>query len=142
MPVHHEIDVDAGRIVVQLSGEVTAAEIFGYYAKLAADPLLRPGLGVLADSRDVTAVPSFAEMSMVATSTSRTPPDMRPTHAAVVVAAAWLFGIVRQFGALAERGGIRVMPFYDLEEACEWLASGSGSAFGRDGGLGSAVEQA
>ena len=142
MPVRHEIDVDAGRIVVHLSGSITVAEILRYYQDLASDRLLRPGLTVLADSREVTAVPGFAEMSMVATAQARTPSEVRPTRAAVVVSAAWLFGIIRQFGALAERGGIRVMPFYDEAEAIQWLESGVGTS-GVDGGTaGLAVDQA
>jgi hypothetical protein len=132
VPVHHEIDVDTGRIVVHLSGAVTAAEILAYYADLARDPLLRPGLVVLADCREVTAVPSFPEMSMVATAQSRTSPGMRPTFAAVVVSAPWLFGIVRQFAVLAERSGIHVMPFYELDEATHWLSIGSARASADD----------
>jgi len=142
VPVRHEIDVNAGRIVVHLSGAVTAAEVLAYYADLAVDPLLRPGLTVLADCREVTAVPSFRELSLVANAQWRTPPEVRPTRAAVVVAAAWLFGIVRQFGALAERSGIRVMPFYDDAEAREWLAAETPAAPVDDGNEGSPVERA
>jgi hypothetical protein len=122
VPVRHEIDVDAGLIKVTLSGAVTAAEILAYYARLAVDPLLRPGLAVFADCRDVDAVPTFAEISVVANAHGRSPSTLRPTRAAVVVATAWLFGIVRQFGALAERTGVRVMPFYADDDARRWLA--------------------
>jgi hypothetical protein len=142
VPVHHEIDVAAGRIVVCLSGAVTAGEVLAYYAALAVDPALRPGLTVLADCREVTAVPSFPEMGMVVNAQSRTPPDLRPTRAAVVVAAAWLYGIIRQFSALAERGGIRVMPFYDIEEANRWLANQGEVRPVADQDLGSPVERA
>jgi hypothetical protein len=140
--VRHEIDVNAGRIVVHLSGAVTAAEVLAYYADLAVDPLLRPGLTVLADCREVTAVPSFLELSLVANAQWRTPREVRPTRAAVVVAAAWLFGIARQFGALTERSGIRVMPFYDDTEAREWLAAETPSALVDEGNEGSPVERA
>jgi hypothetical protein len=142
VPVRHEIDVQAGRILVHLSGAVTAAEILAYYAELAADPALRPGLTILADCREVTAVPSFPEMSMVANAQSRTPANLTPRRAAVVVSAAWLFGIVRQFGALAERSGNRVMPFYDVSEALEWLSSGAGAPSIDDRVGGSPMERA
>lgn len=142
MPVRHQIDVGAGRIVVHLSGDVTSAEVLGYYQDLAADPMLRPGLTVLGDCREVTAVPCFSEMSMIATAQSRAPVELRPTRAAVVVSAAWLFGIIRQFGALAERGGIRVMPFYDEREAHQWLASRVRTAAIDGGSEGSSVEGA
>ena len=122
MPVRHEIDVDAGLIKVYLSGAVTSAEILAYYARLAVDPLLRPGLAVLADCSGVDAVPSFAEISIVATGHAHTPSALRPTVAAVVVATPWLFGIVRQFGALVERTGVRVRPFYADDDARRWLA--------------------
>lgn len=122
VPVCHEVEGDAGLIVVRASGAVTGAQIFDYYAKLAIDRSLRPGLAVLADCRDVTRVPTFPELSVVAMAEPRTALELRPTHAAVVVSATWLFGIVRQFGALAERSGIQVVPFYDEVEARHWLA--------------------
>ena len=121
MPVHYEIDVDAGLVLVYLSGSVTAAEIFAYYAALAADPTVRPGLAVLADCRDVASGPSFSEMVAVANAKGLLPDDLRPTRAAVLVSKSWIFGIVRQFSALAEQMGIRVMPFYEREEARAWI---------------------
>ncbi len=123
MPVRHEIDACAGLVVVYLTGPVTAGEILGNYAAIAADPALRPGLGVLADCREVTGVPSFGELAAVANARPHAPTATRPTHGAVVVSSAWLFGIVRQFAALAEPNGIHVMPFYDLGEAKQWLSS-------------------
>jgi len=142
VPVRHEIDVDAGRVVVHLSAAVSAGEILAFYDTLAGDPEMRPGLNVLADCRQVTAVPGFSEMSMVANAQPRISPHMRPTRAAVVVSAAWLYGIIRQFGALGERNGLRVLPFYDLDDAAEWLASESEDVPVADGDEGSSVEHA
>lgn len=124
MSVRHEIDACAGLIAVHLSGNITAAEILGYFGELAADPALRPNLGVLADCREVTGVPTFAELGTVAAAEPRTPSTLRPTRAAVVVSSLLLFGIARQFAALAEPTGIRVTPFYDAEEARRWLTAG------------------
>ena len=121
MPVRYEIDADAGLVLVHLSGLVTSAELFGYYAALAADPNVQPGLAVLADCRDVTSGPSFSELIGVANAKGLLPDHLRPTRAAVLVSKSWLFGIVRQFSALAERMGIRVMPFYDSDEARAWI---------------------
>ena len=123
MPVRHEIQACAGLIAVHLSGHVTAAEIFAYFAELAADPALRPNLAVVADCREVTGMPTFAELGAVADAEPRTPPELRPTHAAVLVSTPWLFGIARQFASLAEPKGIRVMPFYDRDEADRWLVA-------------------
>ena len=121
VPVRYEIDADAGLVVVHLSGLVTGAELFAYYAALAADPAVRPGLAVLADCRDVTTGPSFTEMVAIANAKGLLPDDLRPTRAAVLVSRSLIFGIVRQFAALADRVGIRVMPFYESEEAHAWL---------------------
>ena len=121
MPIRYEIDADAGLIRVELSGKVPAAEIFDYYATLARDTSVRPGLSVLADCRWVTSGPSFIELYGLATAKGQLPPDLRPTRAAVIVNQGWLFGIVRQFAALADRGGIRVMPFVDADQARQWL---------------------
>ena len=122
VPVRHEIDVDAGLVLVELSGAVTAAEIFAHYAALAADPALRPSLAVLADARQVTSGPSFGELHVVAYARGRLPVALRPTRAAVLVNKGWLFGLARQFAALVDRVGIRVMPFFDVDEAHRWLA--------------------
>ena len=121
MPVRYEIDVDAGLVMVYLSGRITAAEIFAYYGALAVDPGVRPGLAVLADCRDVTNGPSFTEMVAVANAKGLLPDDLRPTRAAVLVSKSLIFGIVRQFAALTERLGIRVMPFYETGEALAWI---------------------
>ena len=65
--------------------------------------------------------PSFIELYGLATAKGQLPPDLRPTRAAVIVNQGWLFGIVRQFAALADRAGIRVMPFVDADQARQWL---------------------
>lgn len=121
MPVCYEVDATAGLIRVHLAGAITLADIFGYYSALSTDPALRPNLGVLADCREVTAVPSFGELSVMATAESRTDPALRPTRGAAVVSSPWLFGIVRQFAALAEPSGAKVVPFYDMDGAERWL---------------------
>jgi hypothetical protein len=120
VPVRYEIDTDAGLVLVHLSGLVTAAEILAYYAALAADPKVQPGLAVLADCREVTSGPSFTDLIGVANAKGLLPDHLRPTRAGVIVSKSWLFGIVRQFSVLAERVGIRVMPFYDSDEARAW----------------------
>ena len=123
MPISHQIEPTAGRIVLRVSGTVTAREIFESYGMLAADPLFRPNLAVLADCREVTSVPTFDELGVVANTNPRAK-SMRAgaTRAAVVVSSPWLFGITRQFAVLAEPNGIHVVPFYDEREAARWLS--------------------
>jgi len=121
VPIRYEIDAEVGLILVELSGPVSAAEIFDYYATLAADASVRPGLAVLADCRGVTSGPSFLDVYGLATSKPQLPVHLRPNRAAVIVKRGWLFGIVRQFAALADRGGVRVMPFVEPGEARQWL---------------------
>jgi hypothetical protein len=131
VPVHHEIDLAARLIVMRFSGEVTAGEIFEYYGALAADPLLRPNLAVLADCREVTSVPTFEELGLVANTNLRTS-STRPTRAAVIVSTPWLFGIARQFAVLAEPNGIHVVPFYDENDARQWISKAAPSARAAD----------
>lgn len=129
MPVHHQIDQAAGRIVLRFSGDVTAREIFEYYGTLAADPLNRPNLAVLADCREVTSVPTFDELGVVANTNPRaTSTRAGATRAAIVVSSPWLFGITRQFSVLAEPNGIHVVPFYDVDEAERWLSGDAAAA--------------
>lgn len=123
MTVHHEIDASTGRIDVHLAGAVTAAEVLEVLAAIGADPALRPNLGLLADCREVTATPSFLELGMIANAKPHAPPGEWPTRAAAVVSSRWLFGIVRQFAALAEPNGMDVSPFYDENEAKQWLVA-------------------
>ena len=124
VPVRHRIDATAGLILLDLSGSVTRAEILGYYLALLDDPDLRPGLAVFADCRRVTSSPSFIELHAVANAQAQLPRAVRPTRAAVLVNKGWLYGIVRQFAAMIERIGIRVMPFVNEAEALQWLADG------------------
>jgi hypothetical protein len=123
VPVCYEVDATAGLIRVHFVGAISLADIFGYYSALSTDAALRPNLGVLADCREVTAVPSFGELSVIATAEGKTDPALRPTRGAAVVSSPWMFGIVRQFAALAEPSGARVVPFYDMEAAERWLRS-------------------
>ena len=116
MPVRYEIDGDAGLVRVELSATLTTAEIVAYYAALGRDPAAR-GLPVLADGRTVTSVPAFAQLKSLASMRPHVPAHLRPLRVAVVVSGVWLFGIARQFGALVERVGLVVVPFYDLAEA-------------------------
>jgi hypothetical protein len=129
MPIRHQIDPASGRIVLEVSGNVTAREIFESYGALAADPLYRPKLDVFADCRTVTSVPTFDELAVVADTNPRAT-SMRPgaTRAAVVVSSPWLFGITRQFAVLAEPNGIHVVPFYDEQAAERWLSGDAAGA--------------
>lgn len=129
MPVRYEIDGEAGLVRIELSAAVTSAEILDYYSVLAAEAAIGRGLAILADCRRVTSVPAFAELSSIAAGRRRPPADLYPTRVGVVVAAGWLFGIIRQFAALIERTGLIVVPFYCAEEAERWLvATGDVSA--------------
>ena len=116
VPVRYEIDGDAGLVRVEFSAAVTATEILGFYAAIAAEPAAR-GLPILADARSVTTVPPFTQLRAIASVPSGMPPHLRPLRVAVVVSGACLFGIARQFGAMVESAGQLVVPFYDPIEA-------------------------
>ena len=123
MPIRYHIDPAPGRIVLHVSENVTAREMFEAYSMVPVDPLYRPGLSVLADCREVTSVPTFDELGVVANTNPRATSMRRgTTRVAVVVAAPWLFGITRQFAVLAESNGIHVVPFYDEHDAERWLS--------------------
>ena len=124
MPVRHEIDVDAGLVLVDISGALTSAEALGFLSALAADPAVRPGLAVLGDCRRVTSGPSFLELHRIATAWSALPDDVRPRRAAALVNKGWLFGFVRQFAAIIDHLGVCVMPFLTVEDAHRWLSEG------------------
>jgi hypothetical protein len=129
VPIRHQIDAASGRLVLVVSGNVTAREIFESYATLAADPLYRPNLAVFADCRAVTSVPTFDELGVVANTNPRAASKRAgATRAAVVVSSPWLFGITRQFAVLAEPNGIHVVPFYDEQEARRWLLGDAAAA--------------
>lgn len=129
MPIRHQIDLTAGRLVLRVSGNVTAREIFESYGVFAADPLYRPNLAVLADCREVTSVPTFDELGVVAnTNPSATSVRAGATRVAVVVSSPWVFGITRQFSVMAEPNGIQAMPFYDAHEAERWLSGDAAGA--------------
>jgi hypothetical protein len=127
VPIRYRIEPASGRIVLHVSENVTAREIFEVYSMVPSDPLYRPNLSVLADCREVTSVPTFDELGVVANTNPRATSVREGTRrVAVIVASPWLFGITRQFAVLAEPNGIQVVPFYDEREAARWLSADDG----------------
>jgi hypothetical protein len=75
----------------------------------------------LSDNRDVTALPSQADLRTSALTMVRTAAYQGQARVAVLVANAVQYGIARQFESLTTQGDAEITPFYDEAEAVDWL---------------------
>ena len=122
MPVRYEIEPPIASLLME--GDVGPGDVVECLSALAADPAHRPGMPQLVDMRAVTRVAQVADHERVAYAFERMREHFAGARCAVVVATPVMFGAVRQFGTLAERAGLDVAPFMEMDEAREWLGVG------------------
>ena len=91
--------------------------------RIMADPAFGPGLNLVDDSREVTAVPSRAEVERSARWINDHAAALGLVRWAIVVAPSALaaFGMLRVVEALTSGSRITVRPFTDLSAAYEWV---------------------
>jgi hypothetical protein len=111
---------DERTLIVQASGDVTYEDVQRLIGEVARVVDGSPGARILVDNRQVTSVPSTAELKAIAAA-------LKPliasgvTGFAIVTGSAFLYGIGRMFGAFADVAGAKVAVFRDLEGATAWL---------------------
>lgn len=127
MSISYEIAPGAEFVRVTIEGTAGAEEVIAVLRAMAADPAYRPAMPQLVDMRCVTQPTSLADLKRVADAIERMRPEFAGARWAVLVAKSAVFGVARQFGALAERAGVDVVPFFDPAHAHEWLGVGQGA---------------
>ena len=119
MPVSVEF-TEPSTFVLRSSGRVEYDEGRSALAEVLRDPRLGPGARLLNEARDVSAVPSIAELCVIAA-------DLLPllrrglTRIAIVVPES-LAGVARTFASFASVMNANVRIFAQFEDAQRWLA--------------------
>jgi hypothetical protein len=119
MPVSYRIDPDAEMVYSDGSGCITDAEILSHQNAVRSDPLFKPHFRQLFDLRAVTSVEISAEMIH---QLARTNPFAPGSRRAAVAADPVVFGLVRMFEMLTDKGLEGVGTFTDMDAARRWLA--------------------
>lgn len=107
--------------LVDATGVVTYAEVYKAIDDIMAHPAQVAGRKILVDGREVTGVPSAAELRMIAH-------DIKPLIAAgigpmaIVTSRPLVYGVARMFAVFAEVYGMDVQVFYQVDDASRWLA--------------------
>jgi hypothetical protein len=123
----YSIDDAAHTLRVRGEGMLDVAHCDAVTRAVAAELSSRPGWPILADVRELTWVPWPNEVRQVAMVIM----EMRAAYTgpiAIVVARPVVFGLARMLSTLVEPVGVRMMPFWSVEDAASWCAQQSPSA--------------
>ena len=121
MPVGYRIDRDAGLIRTRCSGFVTLEEVLDHFRRLAEDPDCPEKLDVLLDLRDITSLPSIAQLASVAQAIATVRSRVRFGSCAIVATSDAWYGTAKIFEVAAARGFDASGVFRGPNEAEAWL---------------------
>jgi hypothetical protein len=121
MPTTHRIDEKAGIIYLSATGATTEEEWTEARARVAADPLYRPGMNVLIDGLRHESLLTADFIRRIASGPiAGSGPDDQPRWA-IVVSREAAYGLGRMFATLAKESHLLVRVFRDIHDAEEWL---------------------
>ena len=121
MPVTYEIDAARGLVRTRCTGRLTAADISGHFAALAADPACPPGPGVLLDMTGLSAPPDTGLVRLTSQEVTRVRERVRFGAVAVVVSGLAAYGMARMGQLLMEDQFAAAQVFRDAAAAEVWL---------------------
>ena len=121
MSITYRLDRDARRVRTRCVGFVTVAEVRDHFRALAEDPDCPERLDVLLDLREVTSVPSTAQLAEAAQAIAAIRSRLRFGRCAIVATSDALFGTARVFEVAAARGFDATGVFRGPTEAETWL---------------------
>ena len=123
MPIRFDYDEAADIVRCESTGVITVSEMLAYFTALARAPWLRPGMRFLADARAVRDMPRGDDLRAVATAAVDAARHRGSARVAIVVPGPALYGVVRQLDAMSAVSGATIQPFYDADEALDWLVA-------------------
>jgi hypothetical protein len=121
VPIEHRYDAENRTLFIEVSGEITEAELMDGARKLASDPSVPAGHRELVDlSRAQTGV-SPATLRHVAAVFAAA--DRKPEESQVAIYAPGdlFFGLARMYEAFRASSSVRIRIFRTLDEARAWL---------------------
>lgn len=121
MPFTYRIDPEAGLLFLTGQGVVTQQERLAALRTWLADPAFRPGLDALCDFSAAVSTPDFADLEALLAVVRQHASAIGRSRVAIVAGKPVVFGVARQFEALAGEGPLEVRAFRDRAEAMSWL---------------------
>jgi hypothetical protein len=118
---HHWIFPERNLVYVRFTGVVRPEDALGFAKTLLADPSFRPGLDELIDARACTYEGRFDDVFGYKEARLKTPCPSAGRRWACVVSSDVMYGISRMFEVLAEKAGVEIGVFRDMDEAVGWL---------------------
>lgn len=115
MPVAVSV-LEPTRFVVDVTGNVTGAEVFQGIDTILSDPNFSRGTTVLVVARGVTGTPGSHELRDLAAAVVALK-DAGMPGLAIVTEPGFVYGVARMFSSLAELVGVPVEVFQDPAEA-------------------------
>jgi hypothetical protein len=122
MPLTYRVDKDSHIVRSQGSGALSVEDLLQYFAASRADPEFDPSMHRLMDLREVTHLPSSADIRSLATFV-RTKAPTETARMAILASSDLAFGVSMMFKAFVGYGA-RLLVVRDEAEATAWLATG------------------
>lgn len=122
MPLTYRVDKDSHIVRSQGSGALSVEDLLQYFAASRADPEFEPSMHRLMDLREVTQLPSSADVRSLATFV-RTKAPTETARMAILASSDLAFGVSMMFKAFVGYGE-RLLVVRDEAEANAWLATG------------------
>src|SRR5437588_12194694 len=126
MPITYHIDSVARLLSVVAEGKLEQEERLNMIRTWISDPAYEPGLKTLYDVSACTSTPTLQELRQIIAFVQVNVATIGRKKLAVVTGAPILFGVARQFQALADSSPLEVRVFADRAGAQLWLAEGNG----------------
>jgi len=120
VPIHHDVDKEAGILRISVEGLTTEEDWTGMLAAIAADPDFRPSMGLLIDVRKHESIASSEVMWKIS---QRAGADATNARWAIVVSRVVSEGMSFMLSALVEKSGFQVKVFREIDKAEAWLKS-------------------
>lgn len=125
MPITYRIDSEKGFLYVLVGGAPTQDEILTAMQAWWNDPEFRPGLLTLIDGSDATSLPTLSQLEEIVGLIRRHAHEIGRKKLAIIAPRPVIFGVARQFGALAPGGLLTVRVFKDRDAGIAWLTESS-----------------
>jgi hypothetical protein len=123
MPLTYIVDRENHLLRSHGSGPLTTADLIDYLTKTRADPDYDPTMNRLMDLREITSLPSSADVrSLAMFMRAKAPVDT--ARMAILASSDLAFGVAMMFKAFVGYGE-RFLVVRSEEEANAWLADGS-----------------
>lgn len=125
MPYRVQLRSDLDLVIVHCWDGVTQNEIETALAEMPRMDGFRPGLGMFVDFRNCTTAIGWWQIRFIAAFAREHEPAWGISKWAIVVSSDVIYGLVRIYVALANRGDVESRVFRDAEAASAWLDEGA-----------------